>query len=154
MRHSKHNSKFTSYFWHSALSSKQWKCMWVTFYWVKGQKYSSGHALTDKFPNGKQLCRWKEWGVGTKQWPYLEEHNCSMNGRPVSISHVYLKSLWTIGYPSQFDIIEVLLWIQELHCSKLCARSQQLTASKDIPSVFLLPSMALSSQLYRSPIYK
>ena len=45
----------TSYFWHFFGFSSQHKTTGVTVWVVKGHKCSSGHALNNKFPIGKQL---------------------------------------------------------------------------------------------------
>ena len=101
-----------------------------------------------------------EW-VQNDDFTYLEKPNCSTNGRPVSIISCTYKlkkeenkelhmSLWTIGYPSQFDIIEVLLWNQELHCFQVLYKVTIANCFKKTlqyePLVFLLP-IKHSSQL-------
>ena len=79
----------------------------------------------------------KYWG-GVRNNVYLEEPNCSMNGRPGSIISYLQNWKKTRSFiPLVNDGISITIWVlyfENNNCavSKFCERSQQLIASKDV----------------------
>ena len=85
-------------------------------------------------------CRRKSMG-GVRNNDYLEEPNCSTNGRPGSIiSYTYQTKIetrsciscerWDINH--NLGLLRSFFEINNCAVSKFCTRSQQLTTSKDI----------------------
>ena len=133
LRHSRQTATQLYFFWYfEALILEQQACMWVTFWGIKGHRCSSGYVLNEL--NGKQLMQ--EWGVRNND--YLEEPNCSTNGRPGSIiSYTYKTKLKIKSCISPCEWWEIYHWVYRVPSLKsrtaLFPSSVKVTiASEDI----------------------